>query len=414
MLKQTAWEQLVFPRINPQPDTATPGIIMIVDDLPDNLRLLEIVLKGKGFQVFQARSGSEALALLNLVLPDVIFLDLMMPDMDGLEVTRRIRAMTELPYIPIVLLTASQDNKAKITGLDAGADEFLAKPFSQPELIARARSLIRLRRYNQALAQAVQDNRYLNDLLLTENTRMAEELERTRQAQMRLMPQAGPDYPGVSFAVYYQPALEVGGDYYDYVRLDEERFVVVLGDAVGKGGAAVLAVAVIKSVLATEFAHALQEKSTFEPAQVLERINGVICGPMESSQTEMTLFCGLVDLGRRTIRYSNAGQTFPLLARTGSVQELKLGGLPIGLFSDATYSTQEICFEQGDRLMLYSDGLNEATDLQHEQFGFDRLRAAVLAHAGLSPQPMLEGIMEQVHLFCQDADDDQTLVIFGF
>lgn len=397
-------------RMTQEPDTNITGIVLIVDDIPDNLRLLETLLTNKGFQVFKANNGPEALSLLDLVQPDVIFLDIMMPEMDGFEVTRRIRAQTDRPYIPIVLLTAIQETKARIQGLESGADEFLIKPFSQPELIARARSLIRLRRYNQALIQSLEDNRYLNDLLLRENERMATELERTREAQLRLMPQAAPDLPGVKFAAHYKPALEVGGDYYDYIRIDNDRFVVLLGDAVGKGGAAVLSVAIIKSMVTTEFNH-FQD---FDPALILHRINQNICGPLQTSQTEMTLWCGLVNLKERVIKFANSGQTFPYLARPGQLQELKLSGLPIGLFDDADYSSREIRFEPGDRLILYSDGINEATNLQYEEFGHARLEKVLLESANLEPELLLNNVMLELNAFCQDATDDQTLVVFGF
>ena len=408
-------EELLFPGSVGDAAKLTPGTVLIVDDNEDNLNLLEMLLNSQGYGVLTASSGPQALELLERTLPDVIFLDVMMPEMDGFEVTRRIRAMLNLPYIPIVLVTALQDSKSKLTGLEAGADEFLTKPFSQPELLARTRALFRLKRYNQALTRSLEENRYLNDLLSSENSRMALELDRTREAQLRLMPQAGPDYPGVGFAAHYQPAVEVGGDYYDYVRLDEHRFAVMLGDAVGKGGAAVLSVAIIKSVLATEFAHlAAGGDKAFDPAEVLKRINAVICGPLSTSRTEMTLFCGLVDLQARTIHFSNAGQTFPYLARLGQVAELKVSGLPIGLFEDAIYTTCQTSFQPGDRLILYSDGINESRNIDSEEFGLERLETIIHDASNLSPELMLNQILVQLHQFSQDAIDDQTLVIFGF
>lgn len=392
----------------------SPGTVLTVDDNDDNLKLLEAVLTSKGYTVVKATNGAEALALLGVVQPDVIFLDVMMPGMDGFEVTRRIRSMTQLTYIPIVLLTALQETKARLTGLEAGANDFLSKPFSAPELLARAHTLIRLHRQNLVLGQLAQENRYLNDLLVQENNRMALELDRAREAQLRLMPQAGPNYPQVGFAVHYKPALEVGGDYYDYIRLDEEHFAIVLGDAVGKGGAAVLAVAIIKSVLATEFARVNQGQEQPDPAELLAHVNRIICGPLASSQTEMTLWCGIVNLSSRVIHFSNAGQTFPYLAREGELIEMKLSGLPIGLFDNAIYSSLEVSFQPGDRLILYSDGINEASNINNEQYGLPRLETAIRHHVALSPELLLHKLINELSQFCADASDDQTLVVFGF
>ncbi len=407
-------ESALFSRSIPPDQQGTAGIVLAVDDLQENLNLLITILKPLGYQVVLTNSGAQALAMLALVQPDVILLDVMMPDMDGFEVARRIRAREDLPYIPIVMMTAGQDNRSRLEGLEAGADEFLIKPYSQPELLARTRSLVSLRRYNRALLQAVDDIRFLNELLATENQRMAYELNNTREAQLRLMPLPGLEIPGVRFAVYYKPALEVGGDYYDVIQLDDKRFVIVLGDAVGKGGAAVLAVAVVKSLVAAECGHATLNVATFEPAGLLDRINKVLCGPMASSQTEMTVFCGLYDQESRLLKFSNAGQTFPFLVRAGSFQEVKLSGLPIGLFEEATYQTETIAIQPGDCLALYSDGINEAANIDYEQFGLDRLGEALLKNYGLAPQAAVDNIIRELNQFCADATDDETLVIFEF
>ncbi len=404
--------------------------VMVVDDVQENVELMEAILLSKGFSVMPARSGAQALEMLEKKLPDIILLDVMMPMMDGFEVTRRIRANLALPYIPIVLVTALQDNESRITGLEAGADEFLSKPFSQPELVARARALVRLKQSNQQLLEAAEENRRLNQLLQTENSRMSLELDRTRQAQLRLMPQSAPPYPGVSFHAYYNPALEVGGDYYDYFKLDEHRFMVLVGDAVGKGGAAVLGVAITKSLIAAEFslvtngngpeATTKEEWLNFNPAQLLGRVNDVMCGTLASSETEITLWCGLVDLERRVVRYSNAGHPFPYLCqyRQGAnrVQELKQGGLPLGLFANAEYAVREVSFERGDRLVLYSDGITEGQNPHGRLFSADKLAAALLEAGGGGPKELSNKVLEALNDFCEGEpqSDDQTLVVFGF
>lgn len=415
-------------------DTRPAALVLVVDDVQENVELMEAILVAKGFNVLTARNGLQALEMVESRFPDLILLDVMMPNMDGFEVTRRIRANTKLPYIPIVLVTALQDNDARLTGLEAGADEFLSKPFSQPELVARARALVRLKQSNQQLIEIAEENRRLNRQLQAENQRMSNELERTREAQLRLMPQSAPPYPGVSFKAYYNPALEVGGDYYDYFKLDERRFVVLVGDAVGKGGAAVLGVAITKSLIAAEFSllsargtngngHAEPEGkawTNFDPAALLARVNEVMVSTLESSQTEITLWCGLIDLENRTIRYANAGHPFPYLCqyRQGEnrVVELKQGGLPLGLFSGAEYTTREVQFERGDRLVTYSDGITEGQNQHGRLFGNEKLVNALLEAGGGGPQELCTKVLVALDAFCEDApqSDDRTLVVFGF
>jgi serine phosphatase RsbU (regulator of sigma subunit) len=405
--------------------------VLVVDDVPENLELLEAILVSRGFSVFSATSGQQALDMVDSSSPDVILLDVMMPFMDGFEVTRRIRANPQLPYIPIVLVTALQDGDSLLTGLEAGADEFLTKPYSQAELVARVRALVRLKQSNQQLLEAAEENRRLNQLLQTENLRMSTELERTREAQLRLMPQIAPPFNGVSFNAHYNPALEVGGDYYDYFPLDDRRLVVLVGDAVGKGGAAVLGVAITKSLIAAEFsklAEKLKQNNNgdgqgvldFNPAILLARVNDVMCSTLESSQTEITLWCGLVDLEHRVIRYANAGHAFPYICqyRHGEnlLLELKQGGLPLGLFGGAEYVVREVNYERGDRLVLYSDGITEGQNKNGRLFGNERLAEALLEMGGAGPKDLCDKVLAELDKFCEGEpqSDDRTLVVFGF
>ncbi len=428
MIQASRYSQTMVSRSEGTGSLPAQAKVLVVDDLEENVELLEAILRTKGFAVAVARNGVQALEMVESYKPDLILLDVMMPLLDGFEVTRRIRANPNLPYIPIVLVTALQDHAAILTGLEAGADEFLSKPFSQPELIARARALIRLKQSNYQLIEAAEENKRLNALLNDENLRMSEELERTREAQLRLMPQAAPPYQGVSFKAYYNPALEVGGDYYDYFRLDDHRFVALVGDAVGKGGAAVLGVAITKTLLAAEFAQIPAQSSEadrqkwldFDPSALLAQVNRVMCSTLESSQTELTLWCGLIDLERRIVRFSNAGQPFPFLCQYRRGQnrllELKLGGLPVGLFAEAEYATREVSFERGDRLVLYSDGITEGQNLSGRIYSTERLAEVLLEAGGVGPEGLCEKVLASLDSFCEDApqSDDRTLVIFGF
>src|SRR5829696_5672479 len=133
------------------PDDAT---VLVVDDLPQNLRLLDAVLTPRGFTVLQAASGEEALELLRTQSPDVVLLDVMMPGLDGYETCRRIRQEPATSFIPVVMVTAS-GTAEKVRGTEAGADDFITKPFDSAELLARVRSLARVKRYHDTItAQA--------------------------------------------------------------------------------------------------------------------------------------------------------------------------------------------------------------------------------------------------------------------
>jgi two-component system, cell cycle response regulator len=166
-------------------------LILVVDDNPDNLEIISTRLRFRGYDVAVAERGEEAIAKVYESAPDLILLDIMMPDMDGYEVARRIRRQQDLAYIPIIVVTARDSTEDKVTGLDAGADDYLTKPINFPELEARVRSMLRIKRLQDQLEEK---NRELEQLSIRDgltglfNHRhlhelLAEEYERSRRTR---------------------------------------------------------------------------------------------------------------------------------------------------------------------------------------------------------------------------------------
>jgi two-component system, cell cycle response regulator len=182
------------PREGPFRPGEVPGdtpLILVVDDNPDNLEIISTRLRFRGYEVVLAERGEEAIAKVQETDPDLILLDIMMPDMDGYEVARRIRALDDIPYIPIIVVTARDSTEDKVTGLDAGADDYLTKPINFPELEARVRSMLRIKRLQDQLEEK---NRELEQLSISDgltglfNHRhlhelLQEEYERSRRTE---------------------------------------------------------------------------------------------------------------------------------------------------------------------------------------------------------------------------------------
>ncbi len=141
--------------------------ILIVDDNPDNVRLLEAMLGSRGYATMTAGSGAEALARIATTPPALVLLDVMMPGLDGYEVARRIKSDPALPFIPIILITAKQDMRDKVYGLEQGADDFLSKPIHRAELLARVQALLRLKQANDDLQRQHQELRAMTERLQT-------------------------------------------------------------------------------------------------------------------------------------------------------------------------------------------------------------------------------------------------------
>lgn len=162
--------------------------ILVVDDLPTNIRLLEAILVPRGCRVRSATSGQSALETLAGALPDVVLLDILMPGMDGYEVCRRIRSDPRTAFLPVIMITASGDQE-KVNAIDAGADDFITKPFVQAELLARVRSLVRVKRYHDTIERQAEELRAWNVELARRVEAQVAEIDRMNRLKRFLPPQ---------------------------------------------------------------------------------------------------------------------------------------------------------------------------------------------------------------------------------
>src|SRR6202162_1628961 len=126
----------------------TPPLILVVDDVPDNVEILQLRLERQGYDIVTASDGEAALAMIRDKLPDLVLLDIMMPKLDGIATVKALKADTALPFIPVILVTARADAKDVVAGLEAGGDDYLTKPVDQAALIARARAMLRIKALN--------------------------------------------------------------------------------------------------------------------------------------------------------------------------------------------------------------------------------------------------------------------------
>jgi DNA-binding response OmpR family regulator len=163
------------------------GRILVVDDVPQNVRLLEAILTPRGYDVVGATDGEGALGLVETSKPDLVLLDVMMPELDGYEVCRRLRENDETAVLPVIMVTASTDEKAK--AIDAGADDMIAKPFNHDELLTRIRSLLRIKRYHDTIKAQTEELLGLNRSLEERVRTQVQELERVRKLRRFLSPQ---------------------------------------------------------------------------------------------------------------------------------------------------------------------------------------------------------------------------------
>jgi serine phosphatase RsbU (regulator of sigma subunit) len=234
-----------------------------------------------------------------------------------------------------------------------------------------------------------------------------QELRMARSIQQALLPQSLPQLEGWQITPYYQPAREVGGDFYDFFELEDGRVGVVEGDATGKGMPAALVASATCSMLRA-VARALGSSSAGE---VLSRVNETLLARIPSNMF-VTCFYAILEPNSGTLSYANAGHDLPYLHRgRGEAEELRARGMPLGLMPGMEYEEKEIVLDAGEGVLFYSDGLVEAHDPKGEMFGFPRLRARVAEHAGEGS--LGDFLMEELYSFVGEGweqEDDITLL----
>jgi serine phosphatase RsbU (regulator of sigma subunit) len=237
-----------------------------------------------------------------------------------------------------------------------------------------------------------------------ERERIEQELRVARQIQRSLLPEATPELYGWQFATYYKPAREVGGDFYDFLELEDGRLGLVVGDATGKGMPAALVMATTRGMLRAV------AQSLDSPGEVLAWVNNALY-PDIPSEMFVTCFYAILDPGSCTLSYANAGHDLPYQWHRGDAEELRARGMPLGLMPEMSYQEGEAVLREGDCVLFYSDGLVEAHNPRREMFGFPRLRVLVAEHG--EEKPLGNLLLEELYSFVGEEweqEDDITLL----
>jgi phosphoserine phosphatase RsbU/P len=234
-----------------------------------------------------------------------------------------------------------------------------------------------------------------------------EELQRAREIQDSLLPKKIPQLAGFEVASAWQPARAVGGDYFDVLKLGEDRLAICIADVSGKGVPAALLMANVQASLRASV------RDLDSPARVCSIINGMLCESIAADRF-VTFFCGVLDAASCTFRYCNAGHTYPILVSSGAVRTLDQGGGVLGVFPAWTYQNSSVDLISGDRLLLFTDGITEAEGPHGEEFGMEKVAAFAKAHAADSAAKMNQQLLAQVTQFCgAHFLDDATLLVLA-
>jgi len=269
---------------------------------------------------------------------------------------------------------------------------------------------IRVRKRSEALEEANAELEQANEVVSEHNRLLADELQTAHDMQMRLMPQENPIVSGFDIVGRCIPATEVGGDFYQYFQVADERVVIALADVTGHGMQAAIPTMVFSGLLDT------QVNYSTTPEELMPRLNSSLRRVLEP-RTFVCLSLGELDPQRRRLRLSNGGCPYPFLYRasTQQVEEVDLSAFPLGIRAESTYEVEEVELNEGDVVVMCSDGIIEAGNEAGELYGFDRVAEAI-RQAGrrqMRSQELIDHLFGDVKQFVQDSEqaDDQTVVV---
>ena len=449
--------------------SAPPVRIVIAEDSRIQAAMLIKRLKGAGYDVRAGADGSEAFDLIVADPPDLIISDIEMPVMNGYELCRRVKSHDALRNIPLILLSTLSEPEDIIEGLNAGADNYVTKPYETDHLLGRVKALldtpldapsvdddklrvnlrgktyeiesgrqqvlnllistfenaveknVELIHANQELSAKRDELTKLNADLEASNERMRRDLEAAARIQQSLLPAERDDLDRVDVAWRYLPCDELAGDFLNFFPLGPDVMAFYVVDVSGHGVASsLLSVTVARSLTRQLSSSSILvrpgedgEPEIMPPAEVAAELNRRF--PMEDQGNLYFTMCyGTLDLRDGTMRYVSAGHVPPVLVRDGeSPRLLPAEGFAIGWMDDIDYDIEEITLQPGDRVLIFSDGVNEAMNEDLEEFGDDRMLQSIAGVADAPIDGAVADIRQTIEHWCRVNGPKDDVSILG-
>lgn len=369
--------------------------ILVVDDEPVNLRVLINHLSLAGYNVSTAVNGKDALDIIDKAVPDLILLDIMMPGMSGYEVCNVIRKNHSQYELPIIFLSAKDKPENIVKGLEFGANDYLTKPISKQELLARVNNL-------NTLKKSIIEHNELNVL--------KQELQIAHNMQKTILKQNTPKSDKYNFSIYYEPAHHLGGDFYDIRMFNEDSIELLIADVSGHG----IPAAFISGMLKVAYSFHIYDNTSSE--EMMSRINESMY--FYTQGKFITAGYSRINFNSKKLNYCNAGHWPLLIIRENHDQIIQIStkGHAIGWIKNKKFMSTEFDLQTNDILVFYTDGLLEARNKENIIFGEDNFHKLLLENKKLSVEELQEKIITTLSdwSFTNDSstfEDDITLAL---
>jgi serine phosphatase RsbU (regulator of sigma subunit) len=382
--------------------------ILVVDDNSDKRYLLSCILE-PSFEVLQADNGRKALTMIERDQPDVVLLDVLMPELDGFEVCRRMKANPKIAEIPVLFVTVLNQDETRVEGLELGAEDFISWPINASELIARVKARVRSSRPLTQLRTVLEEQSRILEMEREREAATNYELEQARRVQERFVTNVFPQGRGLEFAHRYRPSRQVGGDLFDVVPVSSAELVILMADISGHGVPAALLTSVTKVLFRTGV------EQCSNPADLIAWLNRQISTYLATGEF-ITVFIGWWNHTKSALSYAGAGHppAVVLSRDSGQLDWLHVSQGIIGVIPDQEFSQREIILGCGTRVICYTDGITEASNPQQDFFGEERLAEACRRQNGVSLESMVERVFTEIDQFTggEAQNDDQAMLAF--
>jgi phosphoserine phosphatase RsbU/P len=385
--------------------------ILIADDQQDVLDALRLLLKGHGYSIETVNSPAEVLQAVarrpfDLLLMDLNYARDTTSGSEGLDVLSHLKGLDDMPSI--VVMTGWATVGLAVEAMQYGVGDFVEKPWSNTRLLEILSKQVALGRERRELRQKEAEEKRAREAALHHLHEQDREIAEARAIQEKLLPREIPQLAGYAIAGAWQSAGMVGGDYFDVLALDGETLGMCIGDVAGKGMPAALLMSNLQAAVRG------LSSPLLAPNLFCGRLNSLVYRNTASDRF-ITFFYAQLEGATRRLRYANAGHNAPfVLHADGTHERLQEGGCVLGVFADQNYELGTAELRDGDRVVLFTDGVTEAWDSTEEQFGEARLLRVMELHHESSPDEMQREILQAVGEFSGGHwRDDATLLVLS-
>lgn len=393
-------------------------LVLLADHGDSRRRDLARLLKRHGYDVAEAVDAQSALALCRQLTPDMVILDGGLPDMAGPAFCTAFRQLARANYGYVVLLTSDADLEAVARGLQAGADDFLAKPVASQELLARLATGERILRIEEELRASNAQLRAALAQLSRTQAAIERDLREARKLQQGLVRERSGSFGPVEVSLLLRPAGHVGGDLVGFFPIGTDRVGLYALDVSGHGVTAALLTAQLSVHLSGSAEQnialrgAQSGADTAGPVALAHFFNNMMLEEM-NTDTYFTMIFAELNHVTGQLHMVQAGHPHPVLQRAdGTITHLGQGGMPIGVFERPIFDEIRVVLHPGDRLLIASDGITEATTPTGRQLGDDGLEAVMRTNAFLHGHSFLESMAWSVSEYCRgERQDDISAVL---